>query len=154
MIPLMPGDPSLCSCALVRDSPGPWGLPGWWAGLAGELFDDVFICAPEVFPTALAAISPLVPDGSALGAVHAALVLARISRVVVLPGILPGPDVLRALAGDPTDADVVLFRQNDETEPALLPARFHRRCLKPIERALARGEDGLPAGLRVRRLEG
>lgn len=123
-------------------------MPGWWAELSGELFDDVFILAPVAYPTALAAVAPLAPDSGPLGAVHAALVLARAEQVVVLPEALPTPELLRALAQEPgNDADVVLLAGDQER-----PARLHRRCLKPVERALARGETGLPAGLRVKRL--
>jgi len=140
---------------MLRDSPGPWGLPDWWVGLAGELFDDVFICTPGAIPHALATVSPLLPHGAVLGFVHAALVVARNPRVVVLQGTLPGPEVLVPLAQDPADADVILPGPlPGEQEPPLLPARFNRRCLRPLERALRKGEEGLPAGLRVRRLEG
>lgn len=148
-------DPLRCSCAVVRDSPGPWGLPDWWAALAGELFDDVFFCAPEADPTALATVSPLASPAGLLGLIHAALVASRNPRVVILPNTLPGPEVLRALALDPADADVLQLQpEAKEQQPSLLPARFNRRCLRPLERAMGRGEDGLPAGLRIRRLSG
>ncbi len=133
---------------MVRDAEGPWGLPDWWDALANELFDDVFICARTATSTALATVAPLVPNSGVLGLAHAALALARNPQVVVLPDALPRPEVLRALVGFP-DADVVQL-----SEESILPARFHRRCLKPLERAVCKGAAGLPPGLRVGRLEG
>ena len=137
---------------MVRHSAGPWGLPDWWAGLADELFDDVFICSPEAYPTVLATVSPLAPDGGPLATVHAALALARAPLVVVLPETLPAPALLEALAREPGEADVVLPAADQSPRSELLPGRFHRRCLKPLERALHGGEGSLPAGLRVKRL--
>jgi len=111
-------------------------------------FDDLLVCCarpPLQLHLGVRLVAPLLPGGGSLPAIHAALVMARQDLLLcVLPAASLTPEDLQPLKEHPDIADVVALSGD------LLPARFRRCCIKPLERELIRPTSGrLPRGLRV-----
>lgn len=114
-------------------------------------FDDLLVCCarpPLLLHLGVRLVAPLVPGTGPLPNIHAALVMARQDLLLcVLPAASLTPEDLQPLKEHSDTADVVALSGD------LLPARFCRGCIKPLERHLMRQSPGpLPRGLHVTRV--
>jgi molybdopterin-guanine dinucleotide biosynthesis protein B/molybdopterin-guanine dinucleotide biosynthesis protein len=98
------------------------------AGDRPDLATSTVPCVPDVYP------------GSALGGLHGALRAVATPWMFVAPCDLafPSPVLVRFLLGHKEDCDVVVLRTPGGFEPVF--ALYHKNCLEPMERMLARGE--------------
>jgi molybdopterin-guanine dinucleotide biosynthesis protein A len=121
------------------------------------LFAETLLCVDRVEPylrQGLGMVTPWLGASRILSAIHAALAVAQHEQVLAVDGaggLELNPFQLRYLSQHPSPAQVLLFAGEDEL--LLLPGRYRRACLKPLERALKQGISDPSVALRGLRIE-
>ncbi|BCR03706.1 hypothetical protein DESUT3_07750 [Desulfuromonas versatilis] len=106
-----------------------------------SVFDQVLIGGdrPDLATAQIPCVSDIYP-GSALGGLHGALSAARTPWIFAVPCDLahPDPELVRFILARKDGWDVVVPRSPAGLEPVF--ALYHKNCLGPMERMLARGD--------------
>lgn len=112
----------------------------WVIDAVASLSDDIFLVTntPENYRAfQLPMVGDIFPGNAALGGIHTAVATARHSWVMLLACDMPliRADIVRAMAAQRGDADVVVPRIAGRAEP--LHALYRKTCRAAIEASLA-----------------
>jgi molybdenum cofactor guanylyltransferase len=108
-----------------------------------ELFDDVILVTNSPLDYRdlnVRIVTDLVPRKGSLGGIYTGLFFSSSPQAFFVGCDMPflGRKVIRLFLDLAEEADIVVFRSEQRWEP--LHAIYSRKCIKPIERLMARGD--------------